>query len=296
MCNGTGNLSFFYAKFNFTIFILTFNNLNNLPISCKYIQSLLGQVWFFIKWLQYFVVPSDAFKVLPSIKMLLTAWIARNASSDLRYVTYALALGPWHGYWYQIFLSKKRKYSSLPVIVTQHTVYYGLSQLYEFFQIFRNSLVSSGSPDLLSEVKVQQQKPSFSAPLVHWPSASYSQLFSVSLPDLSVSFQPEKSPLTTSPISLNVSSPLFSPSPPMSEVWSPQDSPCRVFYKLDIDHCPLFAVCSNKTDISTKMLIEDYHKMSLVSYLISTCARIKVYVVKFKELHTKRTFWSFIST
>ena len=85
----------------------------------------------------------------------------------------------------------KIKYFPIPVIVTQHTVYYGLSQLYGFFQIFRNSLVSSVSPDLLSEVKVQQQKPSFSAPLVHWPSASYSQLFFVSLPDLSVSFQPE---------------------------------------------------------------------------------------------------------
>ena len=144
----------------------------------------------------------------------------------------------------------KRKYFSLPVIVTQHTVYYGLSQLYGFFQIFRNSLVSSVSPDLLSEVKVQQQKPSFSAPLVHWPSASYSQLFSVSLPDLSVSFQPEITIFTKSLTSSYASSPLSSPSPPMSEVWSQQDSPCKVFYMLDIDHCPLFGVCSNKTDIS----------------------------------------------
>ena len=47
------------------------------------------------KWLQYFVVPNDAFNVLPSTCTLFTAWIARNESSALWYVTYALALGPY---------------------------------------------------------------------------------------------------------------------------------------------------------------------------------------------------------
>ncbi len=58
-------------------------------------QSCLGHDWFFMKWEQYFVVPSDALSVRPSMKMLLTAWMARRASSDFKYVTYALALGPW---------------------------------------------------------------------------------------------------------------------------------------------------------------------------------------------------------
>jgi hypothetical protein len=36
-------------------------------------QSCLGHVWFFMKCEQYLVVPSDAFNVRPSMKMLLTA-------------------------------------------------------------------------------------------------------------------------------------------------------------------------------------------------------------------------------
>ena len=47
-------------------------------------QSFLGQVWFFMKWLQYLVVPKEAFNVLPSIKMLFTAWMALRASSDFK--------------------------------------------------------------------------------------------------------------------------------------------------------------------------------------------------------------------
>ena len=50
---------------------------------------------FFKKWLQYLVVPSDAFNVRPSICRLLTVRIAANASSGRKYVTYALALGPY---------------------------------------------------------------------------------------------------------------------------------------------------------------------------------------------------------
>ena len=46
-------------------------------------QSFLGQGWFFMKCEQYLVVPREAFSVLPSMKMLLTAWMARSASSDL---------------------------------------------------------------------------------------------------------------------------------------------------------------------------------------------------------------------
>merc|ERR1719192_2355547 len=43
------------------------------PSSWRYMQSFLGQLWFFIKWLQYFVVPKEAFRILPSMNMLLTA-------------------------------------------------------------------------------------------------------------------------------------------------------------------------------------------------------------------------------
>lgn len=57
-------------------------------------QSVFGQGWFFIKCEQYFVVPRDVFITRPSTEILLTAWIARSASSDLEYVTYALAQGP----------------------------------------------------------------------------------------------------------------------------------------------------------------------------------------------------------
>uniref|UniRef100_A0A182SK11 Uncharacterized protein n=1 Tax=Anopheles maculatus TaxID=74869 RepID=A0A182SK11_9DIPT len=65
------------------------------PSSCKYMQSGLGQVWFFIKWLQYFVVPKLVFISRPSIMMLFTLWIALSASLLLMYVTYADAEGPY---------------------------------------------------------------------------------------------------------------------------------------------------------------------------------------------------------
>jgi len=42
------------------------------PSSCKYIQSPLGHCWFFMKWLQYLVVPRLVFMRRPSIIMLLT--------------------------------------------------------------------------------------------------------------------------------------------------------------------------------------------------------------------------------
>lgn len=64
------------------------------PNSCKYIQSGFGHCWFFMKWLQYFVVPKLVFISLPSIMMLLTLCIARSASLLMQYVTYADADGP----------------------------------------------------------------------------------------------------------------------------------------------------------------------------------------------------------
>lgn len=66
-----------------------------IPISCRYMQSVFGHCWFFMKCEQYLVVPRDVFITRPSTEMLLTAWIALRASSDLEYVTYALAHGPY---------------------------------------------------------------------------------------------------------------------------------------------------------------------------------------------------------
>lgn len=65
------------------------------PSSCRYMQSGLGHDWFFMKWLQYFVVPRLVFISRPSIIMLFTLWIARSASLFEQYVTYADADGPW---------------------------------------------------------------------------------------------------------------------------------------------------------------------------------------------------------
>jgi hypothetical protein len=56
-------------------------------------QSALGHIWFFKKCEQYFVVPRELLMGRPSTMTLLTAWIARRASSAFWYVTYALALG-----------------------------------------------------------------------------------------------------------------------------------------------------------------------------------------------------------
>ena len=54
-----------------------------LPNSWRYMQSCFGHGMFFMKCEQYLVVPKDAFRVRPSASTLLTACIARNASSDL---------------------------------------------------------------------------------------------------------------------------------------------------------------------------------------------------------------------
>ena len=52
---------------DFTCCICSFVKLaRSSPSSCKYMQSFLGQLWFFMKCEQYFVVPSDAFRVRPS--------------------------------------------------------------------------------------------------------------------------------------------------------------------------------------------------------------------------------------
>ena len=54
-------------RFSYTCCICSFVKLaRSSPSSCKYMQSFLGQLWFFMKWEQYFVVPSDAFSVRPS--------------------------------------------------------------------------------------------------------------------------------------------------------------------------------------------------------------------------------------
>lgn len=52
------------SRKSFRIYKVT-ANLAALPKSWRYIQSSFGQVWFFMKCEQYFVVPNDAFIVLP---------------------------------------------------------------------------------------------------------------------------------------------------------------------------------------------------------------------------------------
>lgn len=65
-----------------------------LPSSCRYMQSGLGQGWFFMKLAQYLVVPSEPLSTRPSSVTLLTPWMARRASAGDTYVTYADADGP----------------------------------------------------------------------------------------------------------------------------------------------------------------------------------------------------------
>lgn len=79
-----------------------------------------------------------------------------------------------------------------PEVVSQRTVYYGLSRLCGSSQTCRSSPASWESPGRLVEDSDQQQKPNFSAQPARWPDASCSRLFSVSLPDLFAVYQPEK--------------------------------------------------------------------------------------------------------
>ena len=56
------------------------------PSSCKYIQSFFGQLWFFMKCEQYFVVPREALRVRPSKRQKVILFPREECRTTYEYV------------------------------------------------------------------------------------------------------------------------------------------------------------------------------------------------------------------